>query len=657
MAIKRDSEWLRQAFLLPARAIDAVDAERRTYNTGYLKFTDTSLGGNYAINTPYQFTPFADLPSPRLHTKISASGMGRWYDEAIDDYSIHVHMRFGVPQFSSWTNFFGNFYSAEASRMARTGRGNSLFFTLGKLTGYVVSLPFTPFILAGQAIRFLLNKPSNKYYYLKPTMPIYWNAVTMITNHLAANMGFIAGQGQEDYKAGSTGLSGQDIAERNFLLPDTFRRDGGIDIYRIATKAQRLADQQYEEIARIQEESTGINDLRDRMLKWQTQELAANRPERPLAAYLESYFSVSSSKDDKGKTVSPPQAPATEGTTPPTGKQTQVFTESTESIDDYYGRNGKEDSSLVDYLLAEARDGAQFITFRVDDPGEMSEGFSNTVRDSDIQGTINGISNTSRSTKFSFANGNISDGIVGQTVGAVMGAVGDFVSGVAEGLSISGLASLLGNAIVDIPKHWDGSTTNLPRASYTISLRTPYGNDMSRFQDLYVPLAFLLAGTLPLSTGPASFTSPFICELYCKGRNQTRLGMIDSLEIRRGVGNIGWTQDDKPLGIDITFSVVDMSSIMHMPITNMFNPLEPLTPGGLGRMFMGDETTFSDYMAVLSSLGLSDQIYASRRLKRNYYKQVLNYSSWFNKAHFANWAMGTFPGQIFSIFQRVTDRP
>lgn len=654
MSFKRDATWIRQAFLLPKRAIDAVDAERRTYNTGYRKFTDTSLGGNFALNTPYGFTPFCDLPEPRLHSKISASGMGRWYSECIDDYSIHVHMRFGVAQFSSWTSFFGNFYSAEASRMARTGRGSSLFFTLGKLAGFVVSLPFTPFILAGQAIRFLLNKPSNKYYYLKPTMPLYWNTVTMITNHLAANMGFIAGQGMEQYKDGASGLTGQDIAERNFLLPDTFRKDGGIDIYRIATKAQRLADQQYREIARIQEEAGTLNDLKARMLQWQTKEITPESDGRPLAAYMDDYFRVESSKDVKGKTTELPQEPnAAKGASKPT----QVFTDAAESINDYYGKNGKEDSSLVDYLLAEARDGSQFITLRVDDPGEISESFSSSVRESDISSTINGISNSSRSTKFSFANGNISDGVVGQIVGGVMTAVSDFVAGAAEGLSISGLASLLGNAIADIPKHWDSSTANLPRASFTISLRTPYGNDMSRFQDLYVPLAFLLAGTLPLSTGPASYTSPFLCEMYCKGRNQIRLGMIDSLEIRRGVGNLGWTQDDKPLGIDITFSVVDMSTIMHMPITNMFNPLEPLTPGGLSRMFMGDETAFSDYMAVLSSLGLSDQIYASRRFKRNYNRQVLNYSSWFNKAHFANWALGTTPGQIFSIFQRTTDRP
>ena len=656
MALKRDAEWVRQSFLLPRRAIDAVDAERRTYNTGYRKFTDTTLGGNFAINPPYGFTPWCDLPEPRLHSKISQSGMGRWYSECIDDFSIHVHMRFGVAQFSSWTNFFGNFYSAEASRMARTGRGTSLFFTLGKLSGYVVSLPFTPFILAGQAIRFLLNKPSNKYYYLKPTMPLYWNTVTMITNHLAANMGFIAGQGMDDYKDGASGLTGQDIAERNFLLPDTFRRDGGIDIYRIATKAQRLADQQYREIQKIQESAGTVNDLRTRMLAWQQQELTPQGGERPLSAYMQDYFTVQSSQDVKGKVVVDAPKPA-QGSASPTGKDTQIYTEAAESVEDYYGKNGKEDSSLVDYLLAEARDGSQFVTFRVDDPGEISESFSSSVRESDISSTINGISGTSRSTKFSFANGNISDGVVGQVVGSVMSAVGDFVAGAAEGLSISGLASLLGNAIVDIPKHWDGSTANLPRANYTISLRSPYGNDLSRFQDLYVPLAFILAGTLPLSTGPASYTSPFLCELYCKGRNQIRLGIIDSLEIRRGVGNLGWTQDDKPLGIDITFSVVDMSTIMHMPITNMFNPLEPLTPGGLSRMFMGDETTFSDYMAVLSSLGLTDQIYASRRLKRNYYRQVLNYSSWFNKAHLANWALGTWPGQLFSVFQRTTDRP
>jgi hypothetical protein len=659
MEFKRDANWVRQSFLLPRRGIDAVDAVRRTYSNGYRKFTDTTLGGNFAINSPYQFTPFADIPEKRIHTNLSLP-MGRWYSEVIDDNSIHVHLRFGVAQYNSWTSFFGNFYSPELSRLARTGRGTGLFYTLGKLAGYVVALPFIAPILIGQVIKFLVNKPSTKFYYLKPTMPLYWNAVTMITNYMAANMGFIQGQGFEDYQKDSIGLTAQDIADRNFLLPDTFRADGGIDIYRIATKAQRLADQQNKALAKMREEAGSVQDLRDRFVKYQNTERTDVPEGNRLADYLDKYLGMSSTAPEGDKVVEVPNdaGKATEGV------PTKVFTEPSEDVSSYYGdfdptgQKGKEDPGLVDFLIAEARDGAQFITFRVADPGEVGESFSSTVKDSDISGTINSISQGARNSRFTFANGNLDDGIIATTVKGIVGAVTDVVAGLADSLSISGLASLAGNAMVDIPKHWDQSTANLPKATYTIELRTPYGNDLSRYQDLLVPLAFLLAGALPLSAGPSSFTSPFLCELFCKGRHQFRLGMIDSLDIRRGTGNLGWTQDSKPLGIDITVSFVDMSSIIHMPLTTMFKPWEPFTPGGIQRMFTADESAFSNYMAVLCSLGLSEQIYAwSGRLKRNYYRQVLNYNSWFNKAHFANWAFGTFPGQLMSLFAENTNRP
>ena len=67
----------------------------------------------------------------------------------------------------------------------------------------------------------------------------------------------------------------------------------------------------------------------------------------------------------------------------------------------------------------------------------------------------------------------------------------------------------------------------------------------------------LLAGILPLSTGKASYTSPFLCQLYDRGRLQIRLGMIESLSITRGTTNLAFDKHGQALGIDVTFSVVE----------------------------------------------------------------------------------------------------
>lgn len=647
----KDTHWLRQAFILPKNAIDATDGLRRTYSPGFRKFADTTLGGNAAINPPPQFTKFADIPERRFHDNIG-KGMGRYYSEAIDDHSVLVHMRFGVPAFNSLTSFFGNFYSSDASRLARTGRSTDLLYNLGRLAGFVVSISLLPFILIGQTVKFLAQKPSTKYYYLKPAMPAFWNAVNTTLNTYAANVGFITGVRPESYDQAGSGLSPQDVSERNRLLPEIYREDGRIDIYRVATRFQRLADQQYRKILKIREEATSMEDAQQKYGEFLEQPIFDERG-RSLNEYIRAYLGLRQAQPQPTESK---EIEVADAETPDTKTKTTFLNEPSEDVRNLFGTDGQEDAAFSEFMLAELRDGAQFITLRVDNPGSASESFSNSVKESEIASTINSISSGARSTRFSFADGNLSDGVIGKMVGGVLQGVGSVISGFADAIGVSGLASLAGNAMVDIPKHWDASSANLPRMQYTMELRAPYGNEMSRFQSLIVPLTYLLAGALPLSTGTQSYTSPFLCELYCKGRAQTRLGMIDSLEITRGAGNIGWTSDGKPLGIDVSFTVVDLSSIMHMPITAAFTPLDVLNPLGWSKILASDDSTFGDYMAVLSGLGLVDQVYVFKKLKRNYYRALIDFNQWANPAHFANWVGGLQPARVLSGIYMATSR-
>lgn len=648
-----DTQWVRQAFMLPKKAIDDTDKFRRQFTAGYRKFSDTSLGGNAAINPPPQFCNFSDIPERRF-TNVSL-GEGRWYSEVIENNSIYVHMRFGVASYNSLTSFFGNFYSTDAARLARTGRGPDLAYWLGRVAGFVVSIRFVGFILAGQIWKFITQKPSTKYYYLKPTMPSYWNAVQGVVNTIAAGLGIVAGQGLEEYKDGASGLTPLDISERNRMLPTVWQSTGGLNMYAVATRYQRLADVQARKLAQIRDNAGDLENakaLYERFLKEPIYE-------EPGYGDWDSYVTGWAGLDQG--TAIPPRKVIEPNSqqTPDSQTETSFFDEAAENFLDFIGVGPNQtegDGRLMQYFLAEARDGAQFITLRVDDPGSVSESFSNSAKESDIASSINSMSSTGRNLRFSFANGNISDGIIGKTVQGVLGAARSLVEGFADSLSVSGLASLMGNAFVDIPKHWDQSTANLPRMQYTLELRAPYGNDISRLQSLMVPLAYLLCGALPLAAGPQSYTSPFLCEAYCKGRAQTKLGIIDSLEITRGTGNMKFRNDGHPLAIDVSFSVLDLSSVMTMPIAT-FSPIDAANPlGGWSKLLMADDSSYDNYMAVLTGLGLVDQIYFLPKLKRNFYKNVLNFDTYFSKAHFANYLFGTAPGRLISAFANQTNR-
>lgn len=614
----RDTDWVRRSFLLPKRAMSMANARRELFYDVSQKFTDTTLGGNFAINPPPQFTPTADLPV--LGRFSGSTGMGRYYSEALDDTSHVIHMSFGVPSFNSLTTFFNNFYNAEAGSLARTGRGRGLFYMLGRGAGFVLTVPLLPIIYAGRAFRFFSGTPSSKYYSLKPAMPLYWNAVNNILNGIAVNMGIVPRLFSED-SGDRPGYSSSDLEHYHKLMPEIYRKDGGIDIYSVATRAQRLADKHHKRILAEMEAASSPEDLRNRMRAMLNENITDDGPvafsgpggETGIAGYLRAWErnEASASSEKAGEVTE-------------------------ESSDKWYNK-------LWDQVLAELRDGSRFVSFRVNAADSVSESFTNHTRETDLAATINSMSSSGRSRRFTFAGGNIGDGVIASAIEGIIGAASDVVTGLADQLGVSGLAALSGAAFVDIPKMWDSASTSFPTMSYTLQLRSPYGNKMSRFMNLYVPLAMLLAGALPLSTGKHSYTSPFLVEVYSRGRGVVRLGIIDSLHITRGVGNLGWTAEGEPLGIDVSFSIMDLSSVMHMPISSM------------GSIF-SEDTAFNDYLATLGNLSLPDMIYPTRKLFLNMTRKLTDLRSWASPTHAVNWATGTLPGRVISGLARVSAR-
>lgn len=642
----RDVDWVRQSFMLPRRTISNSDALRRTLSDARFKFTDTTLGGSFAINPPYQFTRFADIPVPSLFA--GSAGLGRYYSEAIEDNAQLIHMRFGVPQFNSLLNYFFNFFNPQAARMARTGRSYDLAFSLGKITGTLFPLPVQLFTAAGAALNFLMGRDTSKYYYLKPTMPLYWNAVNTIANGIAVNMGLvprIMSNAEKSTVKGEPEYTAEIGRRYQRLNPEVWHESGEIDIYSLASRAQRLANEQRRELNKALEtgENAAAVQAKIQAMVDSGRYTDTKRAFQSYEDYLKSWHSLNDRTEQED-----------DGSVDVIGKK-MTFKEKT-----------------LKFFEAEYEDGTQFVTFHVEHTGTVSESFSNSATEPEISSKLNGLSSGARQARFSSADGQTGIAFIDDML--QMG--GAFIEGIASAVNLQGLLAFSGSAIADIPKMWDSSSAELPKSDYQIKLRTPYGNDYSRFTDLFIPLSMLLAGSLPISTGKQSYTSPFLCEVYDKGRTQTRLGMIQNLQVSRGEGNLGWTRDMKPLGINVSFSVMDLSSIMHMPITagfdlsdavelagaaglaaraaNMGSPMRAAGALGLAagtdfaKGFFDSDTIYSDYLATLASLSLTEQVYAMQKLRINMTRQFSSMNTWFSASHFTNWVMGSAPARLIS---------
>ena len=597
-----DTDWIKESVSVHDTQLGGLDSIKRFFSSADLQFEDTQLGGNFVINPRPQFTRYADTRSVgvlqgRNRVTVAAStgnhGMGIYYQEAFNTTQQTIHMRFGVPEFNSLISFFTSFYDSETALYAKSGRlSQTLGYHIGKALGLVANFVFLPLLAVhaiGVGLRFFMRKPASKYYYLKPTMTNYWTAVTTIVNQLAVYKGMIPngsdGDGPYDSTQNQAKIDGEAMDAMRTLMPTLYSEAGFIDIYKIANRAQRVRNQVDLAIAEAarnmsyEDFQQYANDFSSNKLK-----LGAGRT---LVDAVKQWSQVKNgqqtdaSKSALDKHIRTPEDP----------KSAQI-----ESAPD----------GLFDHFEAEFMDGSAFATFRVEYGGPVQESWSNSTVESDISSKFNQLSAQGRAASFSFANGNIDGG----PLSAITGLLNGVATGLAEGLHISGIASLAGAAFVDIPQHWDNSAVNLPQMSYTMKLISPYGNAMSQMMDLYIPMAMLMAGALPISTGKQSYSSPFLLELYDQGRAQTRLGIIDSLTFVRGTSNLGFNRNKQFMSVDVSFSVKDLSSVMHMPLSSGFS-LNPL------KGVFDEDNVYSDYLHVLANATLGQNIYPMRKLREN----------------------------------------
>lgn len=252
-----------------------------------------------------------------------------------------------------------------------------------------------------------------------------------------------------------------------------------------------------------------------------------------------------------------------------------------------------------------------YVGFRVEKGTSGNESWGNSVTQSQLAQTMNSSVKASRSKLFAFKG--LDESGIGKAISGVMGAVAGIATGTLETMGINGVDELMkGGGIIDFPNIWDDSSFDGNSYDFSFKLRCPNPDPLSIFYRIYPTVALLLPTVLPRSTGNNSYTSPFLTRFHVKGVASSPMALVTKMSMKRGGDEYGWSKDMLPTAIDIDITIQDLSSVMHMPLSNF----------GIGEMFkpwtniLNGNSNFQDYLGTLGALGVADKTLTARILKR-----------------------------------------
>ena len=642
-----DKQWLRNSYLLSIDELGETEQPNAFWTTAYLKYTDTSLGGNFGINTKYSYTPTADIPiAGRLSGREELDplsetmnfGMGRLYSEVHDDNDQILYMEFGDPKFNSFISYITNAIDYGTSVVANSGRSLAAYYagkTIGRVIGIgavFVAFPLwgATLLLGGMAAVSLLSAGNDfNYYKLGPSMYKYWSMVNNIASQFGIELGiftpeFITSEKTEGKLGLPIKITSEFMDDLRELLPGIVTDDNYIDVFAVANKAQVLYNTQ----KTLERTYYGGGDSKNGGNGAKTFTYAdkiAKQEAKTFASYLDEMlklFKDTSMLSDENSIATDNEGAITKmtGDQGETATTTTATSKPTNSIDADGKVKIQEDqikeksdylSEVAKYIDASARWGSSYATFRVDYLGTSTDTFTNGVKDIPLKDVINSVSRKVKDVKFSASGGNL----INDTIDKAVKYATDFGIGALEGVTFdlsSLVPSLMGGGFYDVPKMWDDSSFEVQKHTFKMRLGGPYGDDFSLLQDIYIPIAMLIAGAAAQGVGKAGYTNPMLCNAFVKGQVNIGLGVMDSLTLTRGVSSLGYNKRSKPLEVDVTFSVVDFSNLVTAPVN-------PGIFGGVNAA-LDDSSPLNRYIQLLASRDFYTTKYTAPKLRLNYMK-------------------------------------
>lgn len=214
---------------------------------------------------------------------------------------------------------------------------------------------------------------------------------------------------------------------------------------------------------------------------------------------------------------------------------------------------------------------AESVAFYIDSDTQVSESFTNETTQSTLANTVNGLSDMAREVQFMLGSsaGVEFEKFKAENYDTTLEEFNNFANKYASILP-SGIVDKLTNGVLTVssggkmifPEIWADSSFS---RSYDINikLRTPEADNFSWYMNIAVPMIHLIALAAPRQLGANSYQAPFLVRGYYKGFFNCDMGIITSMNIKRGDKG-KWTPNGLPTVVDIDFNLKDLYQIMSI---------------------------------------------------------------------------------------------
>ena len=574
---------------------------------------DTSLGGNDALNCYYGYNRDDDIAHPFHITTKGGNGtlpvfMGRVYAERINALQSIMYLGFGIPKFNNMSGFWDNFYSKPLG----AGQQEGLWGKMSTFMSWTVGLPFRAIrgclqyyvLIANGQIR----APVTKYYAFQSQMPAYYMQVQSLLVALATNMELIHGvkpiEQETQKNSAQIASTSQSNNTSNYAqdLQDTFDwmygNNGSMDLNFFSLILKKVAyNKRNKSLIEDAKKTEWMESYYQQSIRKDVRQASATSHVGAVSGAAK--VGVQVAKDQENMWFAAMGiGKSSKGSKP--SSQNGLFTYAESDVNPF--------AKVFKYA---AQEEFMFIGFRVERGTNASDSIATTTQPSPVQTKINSLLYKFREGQFTLMDNTKNGGIL-STLSGILGSAADSMGSILGVGHLAAAASGFSNA--DIPEIWED--TRFSRSySFNMEFVAGYGNPLSIFQDIYVPLCALLAGALPRSTGISTYTSPFYVHAYCRGKFSIPMGMIDSISIDRGSSTHGWSHVHLPLSLNVSFTIKDLT-----PST----PLSMIPIGFKGEIqtimdaLATADTSLNQYLMVLAGLGpreiLTPQIQIAARL-------------------------------------------